>query len=131
MKLELEILKRNPKRTSRSTQENAFIVVDFDKAKEYPQNYVCQLPKTIERTGSSKRFVEIFGEKSRQTAINLLSDALERETDFQIKEEIEKRLKVLQPKPTIKAICVICGSVFEPRRYGRFLTVTCQKCRNK
>jgi hypothetical protein len=130
MKLELLVSKKYVNKASGFAEEVIFSVVDLDKAKTYPLNYVCLLPKTFDKVHKSpNRFLEIYGEKSKQIATELLTKALMVEDDVKVRDEIEKRLKSLQPKPTAK--CVSCGCVFEPRKYGRFLQRSCQTCRNK
>lgn len=75
-----------------------FAVVDLDKAKSYPSNFVCLLPTRIstkaEKAGS---FSGIFGDKSCEVAKKLLIDALKSENDNNVRVEIERRLKLLQP----------------------------------
>ncbi len=121
------------KRTGKGAKEELTIaVVNLEKSKEYPLNSICLLPKTInESQKSHSQFVTTFGEKSRQLAIELLSKALKKESDGKVKAQIRERLTLLQPKTKATSKCVQCGCVFEPRRYGRYLQVTCQKCRGK
>jgi hypothetical protein len=105
---------------------------DLDKEKEYPINYVCLLPKTIQLcTKSLSRFVEIFGEDSAKLAQKMLTDGLEKETEAAIRIEIEERLRALQPKPAVEFSCVVCGATFNPKKFGRFFQRICDKCRNK
>jgi hypothetical protein len=102
MKLELLVSKKYVSRISGlSTEEPVFAVVDLDKAKMYPLNYVCLLPKNLERgTKPSNKFLEIYGKESNQIAFDLLTNALKGETDVRVRDEIEKRLKTLRPKRT-------------------------------
>ena len=132
MKLELSVSKKPMNRASGFTEELVFTVVDLDKAESYPLNFVCLLPKRLEKGGKpSSKFVNIFGKESSQIAIKLLSSALRSEKDVIVKREIEKRLTALQPMPKIVAKCVSCGCVFEPEKRGRFLQKMCQTCRSK
>ena len=132
MKLELLALKRWVTRASVSREEAVFVVIDSDKAEKYPANFVCLLPKSFESgSKSSSKFLEIYGQKSHQIAINLLTNALGCESDPEVKSEIEKRLKTNQPKPIIKAKCIYCGCVFEPKKSGRFVQRICQTCKIK
>ncbi len=132
MKLRLAVSKKPMNRASGFTEEFVFTVVDLDKAENYPLNFVCLLPKKLEKGGKpSSKFLNIFGKESSQIAIKLLSNALRKEKDVLVQNEIEKRLNTLQPQPTTKAKCVRCGCVFEPKKFGRFLQKVCQKCRNK
>jgi hypothetical protein len=130
MKLELSVSKKNVKSNSGFTEEPIFSVVDFDKADSYPRNFVCLLPKTIQREGNSpNKFPKIYGKESTKIAVELLTKALRCEGDFEVRAEIEKRLKALQPKPTAK--CTVCGCAFEPRKYGHYLQRVCRNCRYK
>ncbi len=130
MKLELSVSKKLVSMVSGPVEEVFFAVVDLDKAKNYPLNFVCMLPRNIgTKRGVPNKFLEIFGERSSQLATKLLTDALKREGDLDVKVEIKKRLKSLQPKPTIK--CPICGCDFTPRRKGNLLQRFCDPCRNK
>ena len=130
MKLELSVSKRIANRASGFREELVFTVLDLDKADSYPRNFVCMLPKHLQRGGNPlNKFPIIFGEESNRIAFELLTNALKSEGDLGVREEIEKRLKALQPKPTAK--CSICGCVFKPRKYGHFLQKVCTKCRNK
>jgi hypothetical protein len=106
-------------------------VVDLEKA-EYPMNFVCMLPKQFPSgwEGSSK-FAKIFGNESIEVAKKLLLEALETETSAEVKEEIEKRLKLLEPKQTIQVKCSGCGKPFQPRRVRRFHQNFCEDCIKK
>ena len=78
-----------------------FAVVDLDKRKNYPLNFVCMLPMKIDADGKSQSvFLQIFGDKSVEQARTLLTGALETETDSEVKAEISRRLKLLEAKPT-------------------------------
>ena len=77
-----------------------FAVVDLDKGKNYPLNFVCMLPMKIEAAGKSQSvFLQIFGDESVEQARVLLTGALETESDSEVKTEIERRLKLLEVKP--------------------------------
>lgn len=65
---------------------------------EYPQNFVCIFPKNLFRRNQKgnlreSKFFQIFGEKTYETARDLLEDALKKETDFNAKMEIAAILK--------------------------------------
>jgi len=75
------------------------VVVDLDKGKRYPLNFVCVLPRyfrLLEKRTSN--FASIFGEKSLYVAKNLLSEARSREEDPQIQRVISKRIKDIDQK---------------------------------
>ena len=77
-----------------------FAVVDLDKGKKYPLNFVCMLPTKIDADGKSQSvFLQIFGDKSLEQARALLTGTLETESDSEVKAEIERRLKLLDAKP--------------------------------
>jgi len=108
-----------------------FAIVDLDKSQEYPSNFVCMLPQQV--SANSKQhsvFAKVFGNHSSELAKRLLTEALETENDSEIKAEIEKRLKLLEPKP-IQIKCRVCGKLFVPRIMGRFNQKTCQECRQE
>ena len=70
------------------------VVVDLDKSKRYPLNFVCVLPRyfrVLEKRSS--KFAKLFGEKSLSLAKKLLLDAKHNEDDPEITTIINKRLK--------------------------------------
>ncbi len=76
-----------------------FVIVNKDKAKKYPANFVCVLPtqkNSIEKP--STEFSRLFGQDSLRLARQLLKGALNEEDDAEVKAEIEKRLKLLEPR---------------------------------
>jgi hypothetical protein len=75
------------------------IVVDLDKSKRYPLNFVCVLPRyfrILEKRSS--KFAKLFGEKSLCIAKKLLVDAWHSEDDPEIKTVINKRIKAINSK---------------------------------
>jgi hypothetical protein len=68
-------------------------VIDLEKAKRYPANFVCLLPDN--RNFESTKFARIYGESSKETAQTLLRMAFDRESDTEIKHFINERLKRL------------------------------------
>jgi hypothetical protein len=79
------------------------VVVDLDRSKKYPQNFVCILPKTVISQGKpSNIFKKVFGQNSPEVAKKLLQRALIREQDDDIKKEIQTRLKYLKTYPIQK-----------------------------
>jgi hypothetical protein len=75
------------------------VVVDLDKSKHYPLNFVCVLPRyfrILEKRSS--KFAKLFGEKSLCTAKKLLVDAGHSEDDPEIKTVINKRIKDIDSK---------------------------------
>jgi hypothetical protein len=77
------------------------VVVDLDKSKRYPLNFVCVLPqyfRILERRSS--KFAKLFGTKSLPVARDLLVDADHLEEDPEIKTVIKKRIKEIDAKQT-------------------------------
>jgi len=75
------------------------VVVDLDKSKRYPLNFVCVLPRyfrILEKRSS--KFAKLFGEKSLCMAKKLLLDAFHSEDDPEIKTVINKRIKDIDSK---------------------------------
>jgi hypothetical protein len=75
------------------------VVVDLDKSKRYPLNFVCVLPRyfrVLEKRSS--KFAKLFGEKSIITAKKLLIDAMQNEDDPEITAIINKRIKDIDSK---------------------------------
>ena len=75
------------------------VVVDLDKSKRYPLNFVCVLPRyfrILEKRSS--KFAKLFGEKSLSIAKKLLIDARRNEDDPEITTVINKRIKDIDSK---------------------------------
>ena len=84
------------KNASQQTNRIQLVVVDLDKSKKYPLNFVCVLPRyfrILEKRSS--KFAKLFGEKSLCTAKKLLVDAAHTEDDPEIKTVITKRIKAI------------------------------------
>lgn len=107
-----------------------FAVVDYSKAQHYPANFVCMLPLKIEfvKGKNPNTFGVLFGEKSTDFALDLLKKALLTETDNEIKTEIEKRIRLLDPKQAAKVKCSDCGQMFESKRLKKYKTPFCKEC---
>jgi hypothetical protein len=108
-----------------------FAVVDFSKSKSYPQNFVCMLPARLEVGKSDSVFLHVFGDKSLEQAKSLLRAAWEREDDSEVKAEIERRLKLLEPKGVNQIKCNNCGKLFQLRQTRRFRKNFCEECMKK
>jgi hypothetical protein len=75
------------------------VVVDLDKSKRYPLNFVCVLPqyfRILEKRSS--KFAKLFGVKSLSVAKKLLVEASDSEDDPEIQEVISKRIKDIDIK---------------------------------
>lgn len=95
MDLSLRILKRRMQDHSKNRM--SFVVIDLDKSKKYPLNFVCVMPQNksiIKEKGSA--FAEIFGERRLEIAKKLLNQAFKNEKDDEIKSEIRKLLILLE-----------------------------------
>ena len=109
-----------------------FAVVDLDKAKSYPLNFVCLLPTNINADGKSQSvFLQVFGDKSVEQARALLAGVLETEDDSEVKAEITRRLKLLEPNPISQIKCSDCRKLFQPRRVRKHRQNFCEECLKK
>jgi hypothetical protein len=109
-----------------------FAVVDLDKGKDYPLNFVCMLPLQPNSSGKGHSvFVGIFGDRSLKVARELLLEALESETDSEVKWEIERRLRLLGPKPINQIKCDACGQFFQAQPRKGFKRKFCPECLKK
>ena len=109
-----------------------FAVIDLEKSRDYPANFVCLLPSIMrEERKSNNVFQKIFGNKGLEQAKALLTAALKAENDSKIKAEIERRLKLLEPKAGNQIKCGSCGHFFLARRVRRFKQNLCQDCLKK
>ena len=100
VKLKLLISKRNELNDYSRAGYIRFVVVDLNRSKEYPANFVCILPKNIKLSSKKNtKFERMFGDDSLELAKKLLRRALRAEEDWEVKAEIRKRLDLLKPKP--------------------------------
>lgn len=130
MKLKLRITETETKNYTKPKLR--FVVIDQDKSKQYPANFVCILPKTIKnQTIPANNFERIFGDKSKELAVQLLKKALRSRPSVYVRTEIRKRVDILNPKPKNLARCNVCGEEFKARRFGYRLQKTCYGCLNK
>ena len=96
MKPSLYLFKKDVgKRIENPKTEVHFVIVDAEKYKDYPLNFVCILPQVQGLVNTRSAFKKIFGEESIPLARRLLSNALRKESDSEIKSEIRKRLKMI------------------------------------
>ena len=132
MKLSLH-LSKNIKLKSRFNGKNIGIaVIDLDKSKKYPANFLCVLPKVINLTASCQsNFTKLYGKKSKPIANLLLTQALTYEIDLEKINEIRDRLKLLNPKKLIKTKCVVCGNLFQQKNRAFRKHKLCHECYKK
>ena len=131
MDLKLHIIKRDNIEDYSKRHRFCFSVIDLDKSKSYPLNYICILPSQANKIENANTFVKLFGEKSNEQAKILLTDALNEVDDSEIKAELERRLKLLEPKNIKEIKCNGCGKMFLPRRVRRFKNNFCEDCMKK
>jgi len=121
---------KNEFNESKSSWTYRFVVVDSKKSKGYPANFICMLPVKL-YSGKSKSpsaFGTLFGEKGLNIAIGLLNNALKTENDVEVRNEIEKRLKLLNPKEANVVKCSQCHKSFQPRKVRRYKQYLCNEC---
>jgi hypothetical protein len=98
MKPKLYIFKDDELEHNNSRNRIYFVILNLDKAKKYPANFVCVLPKqksSIARP--STEFSKVFGKDSLGLAKQMLNKALKDEDDAEIRVEIQERLRLLKP----------------------------------
>ena len=106
-----------------------FAVLDLDKGEDYPINYVCMIPLELNAGGKAVSIFErTFGEESYKLAQKLLRKALEQEQNAEIKSEIQRRLKLLEPKPKQEKRCRLCGKLFDAKSKHGFQQKYCPDC---
>jgi hypothetical protein len=131
MKLELEIFAVDTDENIRAGRRFRFAIVDSDKPGGYPRNFICLLPSRLTEVGKSNSvFLNIYGNKGMEQARRLLTEALKKEKNTEIKNEIERRLELLDSKAKTQIKCRSCGRVFK-NQTGRYPKYLCQACRNK
>ena len=109
-----------------------FAVLDLDRPRDYPANFVCNLPSMVSNEGKANNvFFKVFGKESVEQAKLLLTEALKSENEAEVKVEIERRLTLLEPKQASQIKCSGCGKLFQPRRIRRFKNNFCQECMKK
>lgn len=109
-----------------------FAVVDLEKTKGYPLNFVCMLPMlTGGKSKLESSFLRIFGDESIQQAKALLAEGLKAEEEPEVKAEMAKRLKMLDPEMVAQIKCSACGKIFRPRRIRKHRANFCEVCIRK
>ena len=132
MRLRLYVSEHEDARDYSNGRRFRFAVVDLDRGKDYPANFVCMLPLNVESKGKSHNiFMSVFGDDSVETAKKLLVDALNREDNVAVRDEIERRLKLLEPKKVGEVVCVSCGRPFQTKSRKWFKQRFCQECMKK
>lgn len=127
MDFRLQAFKRDPME-GKTSGTIRFAVINSDKTKSYPSNFVCMLPLKMQKGKIENVFGDTFGDKGLDIALELLKDALKRENDFEVKTEIERRLKLIDPKQVNQVKCSVCGKQFQAHRIRKFKQNICQEC---
>jgi hypothetical protein len=130
MDFRLQVFKRD-EIEDRMGKTYRFAVVDFSRSKSYPSNFVCMLPLKVKKGKITNIFEQVFGEKSLDLANGLLKEALTRENDSEVKTEIQRRLKLLDPNQINQIQCSGCGRKFQPYRIRKFKQNLCEDCLKK
>jgi hypothetical protein len=106
-----------------------FAVVDLNKSKSYPFNFVSMLPMRIDSGEKPPNvFTKFFGNKSLETARGLLTESLKKEHGSEIKAEIARRLNLLDPNPVIHVKCSVCRKFFQTRKERALKQKICPEC---
>jgi hypothetical protein len=109
-----------------------FTVVNLDKARGYPLNFVCVLPLRITSSDTKlTTFERRFGDKSLEVAKELLTSALKTEGNEYVRSEIERRLKLLNPDSTREKTCSSCGKTFQTNPKKKINQRYCEGCLRK
>ena len=131
MSVRLQIFEHNGKDDNPFRRNFRFAVVDYSKSQNYPSNFVCMLPLKLGVGKPDSVFLKVYGNKSLEQAKILLTGALKAENDAEIKAEIERRLKLLDPTLATQIKCSSCGKLFQPQRIRRYKKNFCQVCMKK
>ena len=126
---ELRISEENYGRCRYAGSHLRFAVVDSNKSKSYPENFVSMLPMRIDSNGKiPSAFTKLFGNKSLKIARGLLTESLKKEHGSEIKAEIERRLDLLDPNPVIHLKCPVCKKFFQTRKDKACKQRFCLEC---
>ena len=133
MKLQLLITEKEIKHYNTETKtKHLFAVIDLDKAKKYPQNFVSLLPKKIKATKKPANIFEgLFGNESIKIAKQLLEKALRTRPDPKAKLAIRERLKLLDPQIDNKIKCQNCGTPINQSKHRYRPYRFCYSCYRK
>lgn len=131
MDLELYITKRYGLKYRSKGIQVKFAVVDKDKSPNYPQNFLCMLPRKIDPNLKIKhKFIDLFGSESPKLAYNLLKEALDNEEDTEVIKDIRSRIKELESIISHDMKCRLCGKTFSNKgNYKR--SRICSECKNR
>ena len=129
MNFKLRIFRREYTNNLSGWNHLRFAVVDLNKSKSYPENFVSMLPIKIDSDGKlPSAFTKFFGNKSLKIARGLLTESLKKEHGSEIKAEIARRLKLLDPNPVVCIKCRVCKKFFQTKKKRVFKLKLCPKC---
>jgi hypothetical protein len=129
MNLKLRIFRRDYVNNPSAWNHLRFAVVDVNKSRSYPENFVSMLPMRIDSEGKTPSvFTKFFGNESLATARELLTEALKKEDDSEIKAEITRRLKLLDPNHIVYIKCRVCKKFFQTQKKRVFKLKICPEC---
>lgn len=129
MTFELRIFEGESSRGYHAWSHLRFAVVDLSKSKSYPANFVSMLPMRIDSDGKlPNTFTKFFGNKSLEIARGLLTESLNKEHGSEIKAEIKRRLKLLEPNPVIHIKCRVCRKLFKTQKERARNPKPCPEC---
>lgn len=132
MKLKLHITKNYNIKDYNKPSHIRIAIIDTDISKEYPANFVCMLPRSINLNAKAPSiFQKKYGNQNKKLIKKLLDQALKTEDDQAIKKELSKRLMILNPKPKNMVKCDVCGKDFRARKYRYGRQKTCYECKTK
>jgi hypothetical protein len=132
MNFKLRIFRRDYTNNLSAWNHLRFAVVDLNKSKSYPENFVSILPMRIDSDEElQSAFAKFFGSESLATARGLLTEALKTEDDSEIKAEITRRLNLLDPNPAVYVKCRVCKKFFQTKKKRVFKLKICPECLKK
>jgi hypothetical protein len=132
MNFKLRIFRRDYTNNLSAWNYLRFAVVDLNKSKSYPENFVSILPMRIDSDEElQSAFAKFFGSESLATARGLLTEALKTEDDSEIKAEITRRLNLLDPNPAVYVKCRVCKKFFQTKKKRVFKLKICPECLKK
>jgi hypothetical protein len=113
-----------------SKRSYRFAVVDYNRSDEYPLNFVCMLPLRVHKVNknSESLFVKRFGENSSIFAKSLLKNAFIVEKDGHIREEIQRRIDIIDTNNVTLIKCSICKKSFQPKKVRKYKMNLCLDC---
>ena len=133
MNLQLHITKKETTHyNTRMKTKHLFAVIDLDRSKQYPQNFVSVLPRHIKAiVKPANAFEGLFGNKSLEMANQLLQKALQSRPDSETTLAIRERLKLLDPQLNNKSKCQNCGNPIKQSKQRFRHYKFCYDCHRK